>query len=164
MMENKEDVSRETIGDAVCSQKSRKGLLLLAEAFLLAALCFAVYQWNGAVKEAQALREQVSILQGKAMEAQAELAEAQAAAEAFQDSNETSRNQAPHLEHLLERTQEAMGQFWQLDGAYRQGDSNRCRTILEAMRQNADDPMEQYLTPELAARYQEIAAAARESE
>jgi len=150
-VEKQENVSRETIGAAMRSRKSRKGLLLLAEAFLLAALCFAVYQWNGAVKETEALQEQVSTLQ-------IELAEALAAAETFQDANETSRNQASHMEHVLERTQEAMEQFWQLETAYLRGGFSQCRTVLEAMEQNADDPMEQYLTPEMAERYQEIAA------
>jgi len=128
----------------------------LAETFLLAALCFSIFQWNRTVTEAKVLQEQVSALRS-------ELAEVQAAADTFQDASETSRNQASHMEHLLERTREAMERFWRLEEACRKGDLSQCQTVLEAVEQNADDPMEQYLTLEMAERYQEIAAAVRES-
>ncbi len=139
-------------------------MVLFIAAFLLMAWSFASHQRSnteaigqlqssvGAMQEVQELQDQVIALQK-------ELAEVKEAAGAFQDANETARNQASHMEVLLERTQEAMEWFWQLNEAFLSEDFQRCETILAEMEANAASPMTDYLTPLAAERYQEIKAA-----
>ncbi len=140
-------------------------LVLFLVAFLLMTLSLLAHQRSNteaigrlqgsvsAMQEVQGLQEQVIALQK-------ELSEAKEAAEIFEDANETSRNQASHMEYLLERTQEAAEWFWQLDEACLREDWDLCRTILGTMEQNTASPMRDYLTPLAAERYQEIKAAA----
>lgn len=144
-------------------------MVLFIAAFLLMALSFMAHQRSntralGQLQNSVSAMRDVQDLQKQVIDLQNELNEAQAAADAFQDANEASRNQVSHLEHLLERTREIAEQFWQLEEAYREEDFPRCRSILEAMEQNSEDPPEQYLTQAMAERYQEIAAAIRKGE
>lgn len=144
-------------------------MVLFIAAFLLMAMSFIAHQRSntktiGQLQSSVSAMRDVQELQKQVIDLQNELAEARAAADAFQDANETSRNQASHLEHLLERTRETAEQFWQLEEAYREEDFPQCRSILEAMEQNSEDPPEQYLAQAMAERYLEIAATVRESE
>ena len=123
--------------------------------YVVPACTWAVFPGRGsmpaAMQELQKSQETINALQK-------ELKSAQEAAETFQDANETSRNQASQLEHTLERTQEAMDWFWQLNEAYVREDEARCREILETMNGRQESPMSEYL-PEgsaAAARFQEI--------
>ena len=160
----------EPLGEA--SPKGKKPvvvyiMILFIAAFLLMAWSFASHQRSntealgklqssmGAMQEVQGLQDQVIALQK-------ELAEAKEAADGFQDANETSRNQAAHLEEVLTRTQEAMEWFWQLNEAYLKEDPEGCRAILAEMERNTESPLSGYLTELAAQRYQEIKGAVAE--
>lgn len=142
-------------------------MILFIAAFLLMAWSFASHQRSntealGRLQSSVGVMQEVQELQDQVIALQKELAEAKEAADTFQDANETSRNQASHLEWLLEQTQEAMEWFWQLNEAHLKGDPDACRTILAAMEQNPESPLSDCLTELAAKRYQEIKAAVEE--
>lgn len=144
-------------------------MILFIAAFLLMAWSFASHQRSntealGRLQSSVGVMQEVQELQNQVIALQKELAEAKEAADVFQDANETSRNQASHLERLLEQTQEAMEWFWQLNEAHLSGDPDTCRTILAAMERNTESPLSGYLTELAAKRYQEIKAAVEEAE
>ena len=138
-------------------------MVLFIAAFLLMALSFFMHQRSnsevmGEIQSSVSAMQELQKSQETINALQKELKSAQEAAETFQDANETSRNQASQLEHTLERTQEAMDWFWQLNEAYVCEDEARCREILETMNGRQESPMSEYL-PEgsaAAARFQEI--------
>lgn len=137
-------------------------MVLFIAAFLLMALSFLMHQRSnsevmGALQSSVSAMQELQVSQERIETLEKELEEAKAAADAFQDANETSRNQAAHMEHLLEQTQTALDWFWQLNEAYLQEDLVRCRALLDGMYVNGS-PLSDYLPPNSAAaeRYQEI--------
>lgn len=143
-------------------------MILFIAAFLLMAWSFASHQRSntealGRLQTSVGVMQEVQELQDRVIALQKELAEAKEAAGVFQDANETSRNQASHMEWMLEQTREAMEWFWQLNEAHLKGDPDTCRTILAAMEQNTESPLSGYLTELAAKRYHEIKAAVEAS-
>ena len=137
-------------------------MVLFIAAFLLMALSFLMHQRSnseimGELQNSVSSLQEVQALQNQVIQLQNELEETRTAADAFQDANETSRNQASHLEHLLEGTQEALEWFWQVNEAYVQGDLEQCRALVESGGA-AETPLSDYLPTDSAAaeRYQEI--------
>ena len=135
-------------------------MVLFIAAFLLMAWSFFTHQRSntealGRIQSSVSVMQEVQELQEQVIQLQTELAEAKEAADVFEDANETSRNQASHLEYTLERTKEAMEWFWQLNEAYLKENFELCETMLAAD-ENVESPMEEYLTPLAADRYQEI--------
>lgn len=138
-------------------------MVLFIAAFLLMALSFFMHQRSntevmGEIQSSVSAMQELQNSQETIDQLQKELEAAQETAAVFQEANETARNQASLLEHQLERTQEAMDWFWQLNEAYIREDTETCREILETMNSNQESPMSEYL-PEnsaAAARFQEI--------
>ena len=140
-------------------------MILFIAAFLLMAWSFFSHQRSntealGRLQSSMTAMQEVQELQDQVIALQKELAEAREAADTFEDANETARNQASHLEYTLERTQEAMEWFWQLDEAYLKSDLEMCKTILVEMEKNTESPMTEYLTPLAVERCQVIKDAA----
>lgn len=138
-------------------------MVLFIVAFLLMALSFLMHQRSnsevmGELRSSVSAMQELQASQERIDQLEQELEEAQAAADAFQDANETSRNQASHAEHLLEETQAALDWFWQLNEAFVRGDLEQCRTLLETMNVNREAPLSDYLPQDSAAaeRYREI--------
>lgn len=143
-------------------------LILFIAAFLLMGLSLLMHQRSNteaigqlndsiaAMKDAQGAAERVIRLQEELEDTKERLAE-------FEDAAETARNQASLAEYNLERTQEAMDWFWQLDHAYLLEDLEMCGTILDAMNQNQESPMKDYLSGKAAERYEEICGALAET-
>lgn len=139
-------------------------MILFIAAFLLMAWSFASHQRSnteafGKLQSSMGAMQEVQELQDQVIALQKELAEVKEAAGAFQDANETARNQAAHLEEILMRTQEAMEWFWQLNEAYLKEDLETCRTILAKMEEPSESPLIDCLTALAAERYQEIKGA-----
>lgn len=138
-------------------------MVLFIAAFLLMALSFFMHQRSntevmGEIQSSVSAMQELQNSQETIAQLQKELKAAQETAAVFQEANETARNQASLLEHQLERTQEAMDWFWQLNEAYIREDTARCLEILETMNSNQESPMSECL-PEgsaAAARFQEI--------
>lgn len=139
-------------------------LVLFLAAFLLMGMSLLMHQRSNteaigqlndsiaAIKDAQTATDRVIQLQEELDETRELLAE-------FEDAAETARNQASLADYNLERTQEAMDWFWQLDHYYLLQDMEMCATILDAMNQNKESPMEEYLSGKAVERYEEICAA-----
>lgn len=141
-------------------------LILFIVAFFLMALSLLMHQRNNteaigqlkesiaAMKDAQLAEERAADLENQLAEYQEACAQAELRAQA---ANDAQNNTA----YILERTQEAMEWFWQLDEAYLRGDTDMCRVILETMNRNAASPMSEYFPQDskTAERYQEIVQA-----
>ncbi len=145
-------------------------LILFIVAFFLMALSFLMHQRNNAeaiqlresiaaMKDAQLAEERAADLENQLAKFQEACTQAELRAQA---ANDAQNNTA----HTLERTQEAMEWFWQLDEAFLQGDTDMCRIILETMNQNAASPMSDYFPQDskTADRYQEILESLEEQE
>lgn len=137
-------------------------MVLFIAAFLLMALSLFMHQRSntevmGELQHSVSTLQEVQELQNQVIELQKELEETRDTAEAFQDANETSRNQAAHAEHLLEETQRALDWFWQVNEAYVRDDLDRCRELVEAGT-GTQTPLSDYLPQDSAAaeRYREI--------
>lgn len=136
-------------------------MILFIAAFLLMAWSFVSHQRSntealGRLQSSVTVMQEVQELQDQVIALQKELADSREAADAFEDANETAQNQASLLEHKLERTEEAMEWFWQLDEAYLKSNFEMCKTILEKMEQNKESPMSTYLTPLTSERYKQL--------
>ncbi|MCI8399483.1 MAG: hypothetical protein HFF90_08830 [Oscillibacter sp.] len=144
-------------------------LILFLAAFILMILSLLMHQRSNtealgqlndsisAMKDAQASAERI-------IELQEELEETKELLETFEDAAETARNQASLAEHNLERTQEAMDWFWQLNYYYLLENTEMCAAILDTMNQNQESPMKDYLSGKAVERYEEICAALAEAE
>ena len=140
-------------------------MILFIAAFLLMALSLFMHQRSsnevvGELKNSVSALQEVQELQNQVIQLQKALDEAEDTAESFQDATETAREQASHMEHLLEESREALDWFWQLNEAYVQGDLARCRELVESQG-SAQSPLSDSLPEDsaAAARYQEILAA-----
>lgn len=145
--------------------------ILFIVAFSLMALSLLMHQRNnaeaiGQLKESIAAMKDAQLAEMRAEELESQLEDAKAAyAQAIlqaEAANDAQNNTA----HILERTQEAMEWFWQLDEAYLRGDTDMCRDILAVMNQNDAAPMHDYF-PEngkTEERYQEIVKALKEQD
>lgn len=139
-------------------------LVLFVVAFMLMALSLLMNQRSHeealgeltdsitAMREAQSDQNRMNQLQEDLDKAKEMLTE-------FENAAETARTQAFQTDYALERTQEAMDWFWQLDEAYVLNDTQRCAEILAEMNQNSESPMQDYLSGKAADRYTEILAA-----
>lgn len=137
-------------------------MVLFIAAFLLMALSLFMHQRSnsevmGELQHSVSTLQEVQALQNQVIDLQKELEEAKETAETFQDANETARNQASHMEHLLDGTRQALDWFWQVNEAYVREDLDRCRELVESGR-NGQTPLGDYLPQDSAAtaRYQEI--------
>lgn len=136
-------------------------MVLFIAAFLLMAWSFASHQRSntealGQLQNSFNAMQEVQATQDRMIALQKELAESKEIAESLQTALDGATDTASHTEYRLERTQEAMEWFWQLDEKYVLEDLDACRTILAEMNQNPEDPLSEYLTPLAAERYQEI--------
>lgn len=137
-------------------------MVLFIAAFLLMALSLFMHQRSnsevmGELQHSVSTLQEIQALQNQVIELQKELETARESAETFQDASETARNQASHMEHLLEETQKALDWFWQVNDAYVREDLDRCRELVESGR-SGQTPLSDYLPQDSAAeeRYQEI--------
>lgn len=137
-------------------------MVLFIAAFLLMALSLFMHQRSnsevmGELQHSVSTLQEIQALQNQVIELQKELETARETAETFQDASETARNQASHMEHLLEETQKALDWFWQVNDAYVREDLDRCRELVESGR-SGQTPLSDYLPQDSAAaeRYQEI--------
>ena len=129
-------------------------MVMFIAAFLLMALSFFTHQRSntealGRLQSSVTVMQEVQDLQEQVISLQKELAESKEAADQFQTSLDGAADSLSHVEHILEETQTALDQFWQLNQAYLQEDFAQCRTIL-------DELDTEFLTDLTAERCQEI--------
>lgn len=144
-------------------------LILFIAAFMLMALSLLMHQRSNtaalvqlndsiaAMKELQTAQERIVDLEQELEETKDLLSQAELRSQA---ANDAQNNTA----HILEETQTAMEWFWQLDEAFLREDFDLCRLILTELKAPAEAPLQEYLTPLTARRYQDIAKALEERE
>lgn len=142
-------------------------LVLFAAAFLLMALSFFMHQRSneevmGRLQSSVSAMQELQNSQETIAQLQKDLEAAQEAAKTFELALDGATDVSAHTEQRLERTQEAMEWFWQLDESFLRGDLEMCREICEKLEDGAETPLTEYLTPLAAERYREIAASLEE--
>ena len=157
------DVSRET-----GKKPSRKSavypylLVLFGAAFLMLLLAYFIQQRNNAeaidglqdswnlsreelVEEIAKLKEEKLGLEGQITELEEQLKQEQEYSQEFQTLFDGARNAAAHTEYTLYKRSEAMELFWQLDQAYTQRQTQRCRELMELMEVPEANPLKNFL-------------------
>ena len=146
-------------------------LILFIVAFFLMALSLLMHQRNnaeaiGQLRESIAAMKDAQLAEERAADLENQLAKFQEACTQAELRAQAANDAQNNTAHTLERTQEAMEWFWQLDEAFLQGVTDMCRIILETMNQNAASPMSDYFPQDskTAERYQEILESLEEQE
>lgn len=97
------------------------------------------------MEEIQGLEEEKLGLEGQITQLEEQLKQEQESSQEFQTLYDGARSSASHLEYCLCKRSEAIELFWQLDRAYSQGHSQRCRELIELLEAPEADPLKNYL-------------------
>lgn len=97
------------------------------------------------MEEIQGLEEEKQGLEGQITQLEEQLKQEQESSQEFQTLYDGARSSASHLEYCLCKRSEAIELFWQLDRAYSQGHSQRCRELIELLEAPEADPLKNYL-------------------
>lgn len=97
------------------------------------------------MEEIQGLEEEKQGLETQIAELEEQLKQEQKFSQEFQTLYDGAQNSASHLEYVLYQRSQAMELFWQLDRAYTQGRSQRCRELIELLEAPEAEPLKNYL-------------------
>lgn len=97
------------------------------------------------MEEIQGLEKEKLGLEGQITQLEEQLKQEQESSQEFQTLYDGARSSAFHLEYCLCKRSEAIELFWQLDRAYSQGHSQRCRELIELLEAPEADPLKNYL-------------------
>lgn len=97
------------------------------------------------MEEIQGLEKEKLGLEGQITQLEEQLKQEQESSQEFQTLYDGARSSASHLEYCLCKRSEAIELFWQLDRAYSQGHSQRCRELIELLEAPEADPLKNYL-------------------
>ncbi len=129
--------------------------VLFGAAFLMLLLAYFVQRRNNETAisalrstmdlSREELMEEIQGLEGQITQLEEQLKQEQESSQEFQTLYDGARSSASHLEYCLCKRSEAIELFWQLDRAYSQGHSQRCRELIELLEAPEADPLKNYL-------------------